>query len=95
MSLHIVILAAGQGKRMNSARPKVLQPLGDRPLLRHVVETAQALDPAATAGTKMYGSGMGLMLNNVPNDLAKALRRQMKLITKSLAVWRPSVPDDS
>ena len=55
----------------------------------------KALDPAATAGTKMYGSGMGLMLNNVPNDLAKALRRQMKLITKSLAVWRPLVSDDS
>ncbi|WP_353214942.1 bifunctional UDP-N-acetylglucosamine diphosphorylase/glucosamine-1-phosphate N-acetyltransferase GlmU [Salinisphaera hydrothermalis] len=45
MSLHIVILAAGQGKRMNSALPKVLQPLGDRPLLKHVVEAAQTLDP--------------------------------------------------
>ena len=55
----------------------------------------KALDPAATAGTKMYGSGMGLVLNNVPHDLAKALRRQMKLITKSLAVWRLSVPADS
>ena len=55
MSLHIVILAAGQGKRMNSALPKVLQPLGDRPLLRHVVETAQALDPAAIH--VVYGHG--------------------------------------
>lgn len=45
MSLHVVILAAGQGKRMNSALPKVLQPLGDRPLLAHVVEAAGALEP--------------------------------------------------
>lgn len=43
--LHIVVLAAGQGRRMRSARPKVLQPLGDRPLLAHVVETSQRLSP--------------------------------------------------
>ena len=42
MSLHIVILAAGQGKRMNSRLPKVLQPLAGRPLLRHVIDTAKA-----------------------------------------------------
>src|SRR5699024_8323852 len=45
MALHIVILAAGQGKRMHSALPKVLQPLGDRPLLNHVTAAAQALAP--------------------------------------------------
>ncbi|MES1929124.1 UDP-GlcNAc pyrophosphorylase [Salinisphaera dokdonensis CL-ES53] len=45
MGLHIVVLAAGKGKRMHSALPKVLQPLGDRPLLKHVVEAAQTLDP--------------------------------------------------
>ncbi|WP_423822443.1 bifunctional UDP-N-acetylglucosamine diphosphorylase/glucosamine-1-phosphate N-acetyltransferase GlmU [Salinisphaera sp. SPP-AMP-43] len=55
MSLHIVILAAGQGKRMNSALPKVLQTLGDRPLLKHVVESAQALDPARIH--VVYGHG--------------------------------------
>ncbi len=55
MSLHIVILAAGQGKRMNSALPKVLQPLGDRPLLKHVVEAAQTLDPARIH--VVYGHG--------------------------------------
>ena len=42
MNLSIVILAAGQGKRMNSRLPKVLQPLAGKPLLRHVIETAQA-----------------------------------------------------
>ena len=44
--LHIVILAAGEGKRMNSARPKVLMPLAGRPMLAHVLETARALQPA-------------------------------------------------
>jgi bifunctional UDP-N-acetylglucosamine pyrophosphorylase/glucosamine-1-phosphate N-acetyltransferase len=43
----IVILAAGQGTRMKSALPKVLHAIGGRPLLQHVVDTAQALAPRA------------------------------------------------
>ena len=45
MSLSIVILAAGQGTRMRSAQPKVLHPIGGRPLLRHVINTASQLSP--------------------------------------------------
>ncbi len=41
----IVVLAAGQGTRMRSAQPKVLQALGGKPLLEHVLETAQSLQP--------------------------------------------------
>ena len=40
--MNIVILAAGQGKRMRSALPKVLQTLAGRPLLAHVIESARA-----------------------------------------------------
>jgi bifunctional UDP-N-acetylglucosamine pyrophosphorylase/glucosamine-1-phosphate N-acetyltransferase len=47
MSLHVVILAAGQGKRMRSALPKVLHPLAGKPLLAHVIEAARALKPEA------------------------------------------------
>ena len=43
MGLSIVILAAGQGTRMRSNRPKVLQPLAGRPLLGHVLDSAAAL----------------------------------------------------
>lgn len=43
--LHIVILAAGIGKRMKSSRPKVLHELAGKPMLSHVVESAQALQP--------------------------------------------------
>lgn len=45
--LHVVILAAGEGKRMKSATAKVLLPLAGRPMLAHVLDTARALDPAA------------------------------------------------
>lgn len=47
LPLSIVILAAGQGKRMKSDLPKVLQPLAGRPLLGHVISTAQSLNPAS------------------------------------------------
>jgi bifunctional UDP-N-acetylglucosamine pyrophosphorylase/glucosamine-1-phosphate N-acetyltransferase len=53
--LAVVILAAGAGKRMKSALPKVLQPLAGRPLLQHVLDTARTLDPAAIH--VVYGHG--------------------------------------
>src|SRR5215510_7154143 len=53
--LSVVILAAGQGKRMKSDLPKVLQPLAGRPLLGHVVSRARALDPASIH--VVYGHG--------------------------------------
>ena len=43
MALQVVIMAAGKGTRMKSARPKVLHPLAGRPLLQHVLETAVSL----------------------------------------------------
>ncbi|HLU76533.1 MAG TPA: bifunctional UDP-N-acetylglucosamine diphosphorylase/glucosamine-1-phosphate N-acetyltransferase GlmU [Burkholderiales bacterium] len=53
--MNIVILAAGQGKRMHSDRPKVLHELAGRPLLAHVVETARALGPDRIC--VVYGHG--------------------------------------
>ena len=41
MQLSVIILAAGQGKRMNSDLPKVLQPLAGKSLLQHVVDNAR------------------------------------------------------
>jgi len=46
-SLHIIIAAAGHGKRMLSALPKVLMPIAGKPMLAHVIAAARALQPAA------------------------------------------------
>lgn len=54
-SLHVVILAAGEGKRMKSKLPKVLQKLAGRPMLTHVVDAARALQPAGVH--IVYGHG--------------------------------------
>lgn len=48
--MNVVILAAGQGKRMNSALPKVLQPLAGRAMLAHVIDTARELVRLQGAG---------------------------------------------
>jgi bifunctional UDP-N-acetylglucosamine pyrophosphorylase/glucosamine-1-phosphate N-acetyltransferase len=47
MKLEIIVLAAGQGTRMKSQLPKVLHTLAGRPLLQHVLQTAQGLQPRA------------------------------------------------
>jgi bifunctional UDP-N-acetylglucosamine pyrophosphorylase/glucosamine-1-phosphate N-acetyltransferase len=39
--MNIVILAAGQGKRMRSSLPKVLHPIAGRPMLAHVIDAAR------------------------------------------------------
>jgi len=44
-SLHIIILAAGAGIRMKSQLPKVLQSVGGRPMIIHVLDTAMQLQP--------------------------------------------------
>ena len=51
--LNVVILAAGQGKRMKSARPKVLHEVAGRPMLAHVIDTAVALGRAAGAAARV------------------------------------------
>ncbi|QPK62326.1 bifunctional UDP-N-acetylglucosamine diphosphorylase/glucosamine-1-phosphate N-acetyltransferase GlmU [Methylomonas sp. LL1] len=44
MSIKTIILAAGQGTRMRSSRPKVLHEIANKPLLQHVHETSLSLD---------------------------------------------------
>lgn len=53
--MNIVILAAGMGKRMQSALPKVLHPLAGKALLSHVIDTARQLSP--TKLCVIYGHG--------------------------------------
>ncbi|PFH10137.1 bifunctional UDP-N-acetylglucosamine pyrophosphorylase/glucosamine-1-phosphate N-acetyltransferase [Collimonas sp. PA-H2] len=53
--MNVVILAAGMGKRMQSALPKVLHPLAGKSLLAHVVDTARSLSP--TRLCIIYGHG--------------------------------------
>jgi len=53
--VNVVILAAGQGKRMHSDTPKVLHALAGKPLLAHVVDAARELSPQRIC--VVYGHG--------------------------------------
>ena len=67
MSLHVVILAAGKGTRMRSSLPKVLHPIAGRPMVSHVIETAQQL--GADAIHLVYGHS-GELLQQRLNETA-------------------------
>ncbi|KTD11621.1 Bifunctional GlmU protein, UDP-N-acetylglucosamine pyrophosphorylase and glucosamine-1-phosphate N-acetyltransferase [Legionella gratiana] len=65
MNLQIIILAAGQGKRMYSNIPKVLHQLAGKPMLVRVVETAQQLNPDVIH--VIYGHGGEQLKNSLPD----------------------------
>jgi len=62
--IQVVILAAGQGKRMHSDVPKVAHALAGRPLLAHVIESARSLDPQRLC--IVVGHGAQLVRERVP-----------------------------
>ena len=93
MPLSVVILAAGQGKRMKSDLPKVLQPLAGRPLLQHVIDTARSLDAADVH--VVYGHGgerVRELLGSEP--VTWALQAEQHGTGHALQQAMPGVPDD-
>jgi bifunctional UDP-N-acetylglucosamine pyrophosphorylase / glucosamine-1-phosphate N-acetyltransferase len=75
MSLHIVVLAAGKGTRMKSSRPKVLHPLVGRPLIEHLLRTADELQAERTI----------LVVGHGADDVRAALahRPALEFVTQS------------
>ncbi|GKT11519.1 MAG: bifunctional UDP-N-acetylglucosamine pyrophosphorylase/glucosamine-1-phosphate N-acetyltransferase [Thiomicrorhabdus sp.] len=75
MSLKVVILAAGKGTRMRSKLPKVLQPLAQKALLQHVIDTAQELHCKEII--TVIGHGSELVKSKVSgSNLAFAMQEQ-------------------
>src|SRR5271170_8094816 len=93
MPLAVVILAAGEGKRMKSALPKVLQPLAGRPLLKHVIDTARLLEPVTIH--VVYGHG-GDQVRDALKDEPVSWVLQAERLGTGHAVMQamPSVPND-
>jgi bifunctional UDP-N-acetylglucosamine pyrophosphorylase / glucosamine-1-phosphate N-acetyltransferase len=56
MALNVVIMAAGKGTRMKSARPKVLHRLAGAPLLQHVLDTCAGLQATRTVVITGHGA---------------------------------------
>src|SRR5512139_2065044 len=93
MPLSVVILAAGQGKRMKSDLPKVLQPLAGRPLLGHVLDTAAGLNAAATH--VVYGHGSEQVLKAFEGRSVQwALQAEQHGTGHAVMQAMPAIPDD-
>ena len=94
MKLHIVILAAGQGKRMYSNTPKVLHQLAGKPMLVRVVETAQQLNPEAIH--IIYGHGGEQIKKSLP-DLPVHWVHQAEQLGTGHAVMQalPHIPQEA
>jgi bifunctional UDP-N-acetylglucosamine pyrophosphorylase/glucosamine-1-phosphate N-acetyltransferase len=66
MKLFPIILAAGQGTRMNSAIPKVLHPIGGKPMLAHVIDSCKQLQAEKIA--VIYGHGGDQVQTKIQDD---------------------------
>ena len=94
MPVSVVILAAGQGKRMHSDLPKVLQPLAGRPLLAHVLTAARALDPAAIHVVYGHGGDKVKAAFADQSDVRWVLQSQQLGTGHAVLQALPSIPDD-
>ena len=94
MAVEIVILAAGEGTRMRSDLPKVLQPLAGRPLLSHVLDCSKAL--AADDICVVYGHGAEAVKAAFANEsLRWALQAEQLGTGHALQQAMPGTPDEN
>jgi len=56
MPIALIVLAAGQGSRMNSDLPKVLHPIGGAPMLHHALQAGLTLEPSACVVVTGHGA---------------------------------------
>ncbi|RBG08281.1 UDP-N-acetylglucosamine diphosphorylase/glucosamine-1-phosphate N-acetyltransferase, partial [Xanthomonas oryzae pv. oryzae] len=93
LPLHVVILAAGEGKRMRSSLPKVLQPLAGQPMLAHVIATARQLQPAAIHIVYGHGSDQVQAAFADQSDLQWAAQREQLGTGHAVQQAMPAIPD--
>ena len=91
--LHVIVLAAGAGTRMKSARPKVLMPLAGRPLLAHALAAARALSPAAIHVVYGHGGDQVQAAFAGQDDLRWVLQAERLGTGHAVEQALPGVPD--
>ncbi|MGH8076623.1 MAG: bifunctional UDP-N-acetylglucosamine diphosphorylase/glucosamine-1-phosphate N-acetyltransferase GlmU [Lysobacter sp.] len=93
--LHVVILAAGEGKRMKSTLPKVLQKIAGQPMLAHVIATARALRPAGIHVVYGHGGDAVLLAFDGQTDVDWAEQAERLGTGHALQQAMPNVPQDA
>ena len=93
--LHVIILAAGEGKRMKSRLPKVLQPIAGRPMLAHVIAAAHALGAAGVHIVHGHGGDQVRAVFAGESGLRWAEQAQQLGTGHAVQQAMPGVPDQA
>lgn len=94
-ALHIVILAAGEGKRMKSSVPKVLQKIAGKPMLTHVIDAARTLEPAGLHIVYGHGGAQVREAFAEQKDLQWAEQAEQKGTGHAVQQAMPGIPDNA
>lgn len=94
-ALHVIILAAGEGKRMKSRTPKVLQPIAGRPMLAHVIDAARELGAAGVHIVYGHGGDQVRAAFASQPDLRWAEQAQQLGTGHAVQQAMPGVPDQA
>ena len=93
--LHVIVLAAGEGKRMRSSLPKVLQPIAGRPMLEHVLDTARKLLPARIHVVIGHGANDVRRAFSGSDDLTWVEQTERLGTGHAVMQAMPHIPDDA
>jgi bifunctional UDP-N-acetylglucosamine pyrophosphorylase/glucosamine-1-phosphate N-acetyltransferase len=92
MGLSVIVLAAGQGKRMRSSKPKVLADLAGRPLITHVLERCAELAPGRIR--VVLGHGAEDVRAALPPSIETCLQPEQRGTGDAVACALGDIPDD-
>jgi bifunctional UDP-N-acetylglucosamine pyrophosphorylase/glucosamine-1-phosphate N-acetyltransferase len=93
MNFSVVVLAAGKGTRMKSSLPKVLHPIGGKPMVQHIVDTVKNL--GASNIHIVYGHGREQLQNQLNhNNLSWCLQDQQLGTGHAVQQAAPLIQDD-
>ena len=92
MSLHVVILAAGQGSRMKSKLPKVLHKVAGKPMLQHVLDTAKSLGSENI--NVVIGHGADQVKSTIEDEVNWCLQAEQLGTGHAVAQALDSIPNE-
>lgn len=95
LPLHVVILAAGEGKRMKSTLPKVLQKIANKPMLAHVIDAARVLQPSALHVVYGHGGDQVRAAFAAERDIQWSEQRERLGTGHAVQQAMPAIPDDA
>jgi bifunctional UDP-N-acetylglucosamine pyrophosphorylase/glucosamine-1-phosphate N-acetyltransferase len=93
MTFSVVVLAAGKGTRMKSTLPKVLHPIGGKPMVQHIIDTVNKL--GARNIHLVFGHGREQLQNKLNhNDLSWCLQNEQLGTGHAVQQAAPHIQDN-